>query len=139
MPRLVLDTDTFSEVLRGVNTAVVRHATDHLRSYGTLTITAITVMEVVRGVLHAGPTHRARTILGWLARAEVLGVDRTTAESAGVLLADLEQAGTPIGLPGTMIAAIALEHGLDLMTGNARHFAQVQHLGHPLNLVDWQN
>jgi predicted nucleic acid-binding protein len=37
-----------------------------------------------------------------------------------------------------MSAAIALTHGLELVTGNAAHFQRVQNLGYPLTLVNWR-
>ena len=37
-----------------------------------------------------------------------------------------------------MIAAIALEHGLELVTGNTSHFQRVQQLGYRLVLADWR-
>lgn len=37
-----------------------------------------------------------------------------------------------------MIAAIALEHGLELATGNTAHFQRVQQLGYSLTLVNWR-
>jgi tRNA(fMet)-specific endonuclease VapC len=37
-----------------------------------------------------------------------------------------------------MIAAIAIEQGLEFVTGNTAHFQRVQQLGHPLTLVDWR-
>jgi tRNA(fMet)-specific endonuclease VapC len=36
------------------------------------------------------------------------------------------------------IAAIALEHGLELVTGNTAHFQRVQQLGYPLTLANWR-
>ena len=35
-----------------------------------------------------------------------------------------------------MIAAIALEHGLELVTGNTSDFQRVQQLGYPLILAN---
>jgi len=37
-----------------------------------------------------------------------------------------------------MIAALAIEHGLDLITGNTAHFQRIQKLGYPLSLVNWR-
>jgi tRNA(fMet)-specific endonuclease VapC len=37
-----------------------------------------------------------------------------------------------------MIAAIALTHGLELVTGNTTHFQRVQQLGYPLILANWR-
>jgi tRNA(fMet)-specific endonuclease VapC len=35
-----------------------------------------------------------------------------------------------------MIAAIALNYGLELVTGNTSHFQRVQQLGYPLSLAN---
>jgi tRNA(fMet)-specific endonuclease VapC len=51
---------------------------------------------------------------------------------------ELERVGRPIGTADSMIAAIALQHGLELVTGNTVHFQRVQQLGHPLTLVNWR-
>jgi predicted nucleic acid-binding protein len=37
-----------------------------------------------------------------------------------------------------MIAAIAIEQGLELVTGNTAHFQRVQQLGYPLTPIDWR-
>jgi predicted nucleic acid-binding protein len=37
-----------------------------------------------------------------------------------------------------MIAAIAIQHSLDLVTGNASHFQRIQQLGYPLTLTTWR-
>jgi predicted nucleic acid-binding protein len=37
-----------------------------------------------------------------------------------------------------MIAAIALVHGLELVTGNTAHYQRIQNLGYPLTLIDWR-
>ena len=46
--------------------------------------------------------------------------------------------GQPIGLADPMIAALALTHGLELVTANTAHFQQVRNLGYPLILVNWR-
>jgi len=52
----------------------------------------------------------------------------------GQIRARLEQAGTPIGPNDLMIAAIALTHGLSLVTHNTREFKRVV----DLSLADWE-
>jgi predicted nucleic acid-binding protein len=39
-----------------------------------------------------------------------------------------------------MVAAIALQNGLELVTGNTAHYSdqRVQQIGHPLVLVNWR-
>ncbi len=73
-----------------------------------------------------------------IASEEILPFDAPAAESAGRIAGDLEVAGRPIGVADPMIAAIALTHGLELVTGNTAHFRQIAHLGYPPTLVDWR-
>ncbi len=37
-----------------------------------------------------------------------------------------------------MIAALAITHGLELVTGNTSHYQHLQPLGYPLTLVNWR-
>jgi tRNA(fMet)-specific endonuclease VapC len=54
---------------------------------------------------------------------------------AGKIAGELQRIGQPIGIPDSMIASIALEHGLERVTGNTPHFQRIQHLGYPLTLI----
>lgn len=64
--------------------------------------------------------------------------DQAAAELAGTIGGELERTGQPVGLADTMIAAIALTHGLELVTGNTAHFQRIQSLGYPLALSNWR-
>ena len=37
-----------------------------------------------------------------------------------------------------MIAAVAIIHGLELVTGNTAHYQRLHPLGYPLTLVKWR-
>ena len=69
---------------------------------------------------------------------EILAFDQPAADLAGRIAGDLDRLGQPIGRADPMIAAIALEHGLELVTGNIAHYQRVQQLGYPLTLVNWR-
>lgn len=55
----------------------------------------------------------------------VLPFDTSAARRYGEIRVELEQRGTPIGDADVRIAAVALAHGLKVVTGNQRHFRQV--------------
>jgi tRNA(fMet)-specific endonuclease VapC len=68
-----------------------------------------------------------------LSRLTVLPFDLESAQVYGRIKAVLESRGQPRSEPDLRIAAIALQHGLTLVTGNARHFKGIP----GLNVEDW--
>jgi tRNA(fMet)-specific endonuclease VapC len=77
-------------------------------------------------------------LLADVASEPVLDFGQPAAETAGRIRGDLEPTGPPIGLADPMIAAIALGHGLERVTGNTSDFRRIQDLGDPLTLVNWR-
>lgn len=55
----------------------------------------------------------------------ILRYDTNTARIFGKLSATLEQSGTPLADADLQIAAAAMQHDLELVTGNLRHFERV--------------
>ena len=138
MNKAILDTDIFSEITKGVNQAVAAHAGAYRQAFSRYTISAVTFMEVIRGYQKKQASRQLQAFLTAIVSEEVIPFDQTAAELAGTIGDELERTGRPIGLADTMIAAIALTHGLALITGNTSHFQRVQKLGHPLVLVNWR-
>lgn len=138
MNRALLDTDTFSEMFKQVDQAVAANARTYRRAFGHYTVSAVTVMEMVDGYRSNQAGRQLQTFLAALASQEVLAFDLPIAELAGEIAGGLRRAGQRIGPADTMIAASALHHGLELVTGNTRHFRRVQQLGDPLTLVNWR-
>jgi tRNA(fMet)-specific endonuclease VapC len=136
--RILLDTDIYSEVIKAINPTVTRNAVAYRQANGILTLSAVTVMEIVRGFQQNQSARRMNDFLTAVASEEVLIFDRTAAELAGRIEGELVRTGRPIGMADTMIAAIALTQGLELSTGNSAHFQRVQQLGYPLTLVNWR-
>lgn len=138
MNKALLDTDTLSEIGKGIHPTVVANATTYRRAFGHYTLSAISVMEIVRGHQRANNPSRLNAFLASIANQEVVEFDQPAAELAGRIVGDLERSGLPIGIADPMIAAIALHHGLELVTGNAAHFQRIQQLGYPLALANWR-
>ena len=95
-------------------------------------------MEVIRGYQKKQATRQLQNFLTAIASEEVIPFDQAAAELAGRIAGELERTGQPIGLADPMIAAIALTHGLEMVTGNTAHFQRVQQLGYPLILANWR-
>lgn len=138
MKKALLDTDIFSEIMKARNTSVVAKAVNYKEIFGQFTISAITIMEVVAGLHKAGRADALKKFRGGLQAIEVLPFDENSSLTAGHMVADLEKTGQPIGRADPMIAAIAMEHELILITGNTTHYERLQKLGYSLKLDNWR-
>jgi predicted nucleic acid-binding protein len=126
----LLDTDILSNLMKS------RPSTSLIARMGSVPseqqfTSSITLGELVYGA-HRRPEHTAsllRQIEATLPSARsILPFDAAAAQHYGASRAYLEQRGTPIADADLRIAAIALAHGLTLVTGNVRHFERVPDL-----------
>jgi tRNA(fMet)-specific endonuclease VapC len=138
MNKALLDTDIYSEILRAGNTTVVAHALAYRQAHGRLTLSVITVMEMVKGFQQVQRPQKIAPLLTHVGNEEMIDFRQPAAEMAGRIWGDLERTGQGIGLADPMIAAIALVHGLELVTGNTAHYQRIQQLGYPLTLANWR-
>jgi tRNA(fMet)-specific endonuclease VapC len=136
--KAILDTDIFSEITKGVNQTVAAHAKAYRTVFARYTISAVTFMEVIRGYQKKQASRQLQSFLAAIVSEEVIPFDQAAAELAGKIAGGLERVGRPIGVTDPMIAAIAIQHGLELVTGNTTHFQRVQQLGYALTLVNWR-
>jgi len=138
MDKSLLDTDIFSEILKGHDQTVARKAAVYRQTFGRYTISAITLMEVVKGFQKIRRTDRIQSLIAALATEEVLPFDSQAAEVAGQIYGELERTGQPIGRADPMVAAIAIQHKLVLVTGNTTHFERILKLGFAISIDDWR-
>jgi tRNA(fMet)-specific endonuclease VapC len=136
--KALLDTDIYSEVLKAVDQTVAQNAALYRQQHGVYTLSVITLMEIVQGFQRAQSARRLRAFLAAVASEDVLVFDESAAELAGRIAGDLDRVGRPIGRCDPMIAAIAIMHGLELVTGNLTHYQRLHPLGYALTLVDWR-
>lgn len=120
MNKSLLDTDTFSDITKGLNATVTGHATAYRKSFSRYAISAVTFIEVVRGYQEKQVTRQLQNFLTAIASEEVIPFDQAAAELAGRIAGKLERIGQPIGAADPMIAATALYHGLELSPATPR-------------------
>src|SRR5260221_3697785 len=94
---------------------------DHLRGARALKASAgvISYSVITRSELFAGRTNETR-VDEFLAPFREIAVDRSIAERAGRL-----RRGSSLRTPDALIAATAIEHGLELVTRNRRDFEAI--------------
>ena len=130
----LLDSNTCIHVMRPKGSALVKFR------YAAHPAGDVVLNTVVAGELFVGverstnpPAERAR-VDTLLAKHPVLVYDLPAAEAFGRIRAALAVAGTPIGPLDAQIAAIALVHGLTLVTHNTGEFSRVP----GLRIEDWE-
>ena len=138
MNKALLDTDILSEVSKGINPVVVGNANTYRKAHGFLTLSVISVMEAIQGYQRIGVANRIQAFRNAIASEEILLFDQDAADLAGQIAGDLDRVGRPIGRCDPMIAAIAIIHGLELVTGNTAHYQHLHQLGYQLTLVNWR-
>ena len=117
MNKALLDTDIFSEIIKGVNQTIAAHAHAYLAEFRHHTISAITFMEVIRGYQRKQATRQLQSFLVTMASEEVIPFDPHAAELAGRIAGALQRTGQPIGVADPMIAATAITNSLELVIG----------------------
>ncbi len=139
MDRTLLDTDIYSEVLKGRNQVVTRRATEYEDYFGQFTISVITMAEIVKGIQKRGDVAEIDKFVEACDVIQVLLLDTNSAVIAGKIYGLLEKQGLSIDRADPLIAAIALTNDLPLATGNTKHFERIVDLGFPLRLVNWRD
>ena len=145
MFKCLLDTVTYIDLQRArtrprnpQSANTLRHATNYINQYGKLTLSTLTVMELAAGITNLA--HRLQAFKQQVtATFDIIGFNEDAACIGGEIYARLEASGQRIGVADTAIAAIALPHGLTLVTANDRHFQRVVNLGYSLTLENWRN
>jgi predicted nucleic acid-binding protein len=122
----LFDTDAISEVLKK------RPAPPYLRWVAQLPrseqfTSAVVIGEMFRGAFgSAEPLRHLENIESRVLTAvTVLPYDLAVARVYGRLQASLSRAGRSIADGDLQIAATALHHGLEIVTGNLRHFERI--------------
>jgi predicted nucleic acid-binding protein len=80
--KALLDTDTQSEIGKGMNPAVAANARTYRKVFGCYSFSAVTVLEIVRGYQKAQQLQRLNAFMASIASAEILPLDTVAAELA---------------------------------------------------------
>jgi tRNA(fMet)-specific endonuclease VapC len=133
----LFDTDAISEVLKP------RPAAGYVKWLAAVPreeqfTSAVVVGELYQGAFRssAAARHLENVEKRVLPAVTVLSYDVAAARVYGQVRAQLESAGRPLADADLQIAATALRHDLELVTGNVKHFKRVPGLRISLALAD---
>jgi tRNA(fMet)-specific endonuclease VapC len=127
MKRCMLDTDMCSYIIKE-HPESVRQRFQAL-AMEQLCISVVTYAELIYGVARSSSKRVNRPIIeDFVRHLDVMDWDTEAADQYGVIRAELEAAGTPIGAMDMMIAAHAKSIKAVLVTNNQKHFSKVKGL-----------
>lgn len=135
MNEALLDTDTLSEVLKAKDQVVLARAQHYLAAHQCFSFSAITFYEVLRGLLAKRASRQLSKFLNTAHSSDILSIRLPVLQRAAELWAEAQIQGYPRDDADLIIAATALESGLDLVTGNVAHFSWVP----GLCVTDWRS
>ena len=123
----LLDTTILIDLFRGRKKAI--SFLDKLSQEGSLYICPIVAAETFSGIRpdELPKVEEFFEAMGWCP------IDYKTARRAGIYRRDYQKKGVTLSISDTLIAAVAVDHSLTLVTKNVRHFpmAELQLIEHP--------
>jgi tRNA(fMet)-specific endonuclease VapC len=120
---ILADTDVLIDYLRDVQP--IAGQVMHYREANNLQTTSINCFELLSGAWEGSHGDRVRKLV---ATIPVISLDKLAATRAALVRQQMEQKGTAIGMADSLIAGIALENNLPLLTRNRRHFELIDNL-----------
>ncbi|MBZ5704376.1 MAG: type II toxin-antitoxin system VapC family toxin [Acidobacteriia bacterium] len=120
---ILADTDVLIDYLAGVQ-PVAEQVAAYAKA-DRLQTSAITCFELLSGARDGKPGDGIRRLVSAL---PTLSLDRSAATQAAAVRQQCARGGFSIGMADSLIAGIALEHGLPLLTRNRKHFEHVEGL-----------
>jgi len=131
--KYLLDTNVCIRYLNGRSESVRRHVESlHPKN---IVLCSVVKAELSYGAMKsANPARNIQNQKKFTNRFVSLPFDDDAAEIYGRIRSELEKSGRPIGPNDFMIAAVALNHDVTLVTHNTREFGRVKYL----KMTDWE-
>lgn len=127
MKHLLLDTDTVSYFLKNVP-SVVEQMRGHLEDGFILHLSVITCYEVYNGLYYKNAKKKLKDFEAFKRKCIVLPLTLPIANNAANHYANLRKKGKTIQHTDALIAGTALEHDLQLVTNNTKHYQDINEL-----------
>jgi tRNA(fMet)-specific endonuclease VapC len=123
----LVDTDILSFYFKG-DQKVVNKFNDYLREFDVINISIITYYEILGGLKFKNAERQLKEFEEFVANNTIIHISEESAKISGDIYADLRQKGITIGTPDILIAGIAIENELTLITNNERHYESIKGL-----------
>ena len=127
MTEALVDTDILSYYFKG-DPKVVAKFKEYLNEFDQINISIITYYEILGGLKFKKADKQIREFDEFVNNNFIVHISEQSANLSGEIYADLRNRGITIGTSDILIAGVAMENGLTLITNNERHFESVKGL-----------
>jgi tRNA(fMet)-specific endonuclease VapC len=127
MPDILVDTDILSYYFKGID-KVVKNFEKYLENHETINICIITYYEIISGLKYKDAKKQLKLFLEFAKDCNILPLTNKSVEVSAEFYANLRKAGTPLDDIDLLIAGIAFENDLILVTNNEKHFSKIKKL-----------
>jgi tRNA(fMet)-specific endonuclease VapC len=124
MNRVLIDTDILSYYFKG-DVDVVKNFNRYLDHHDLLEISLITYYEITSGLLAKGALKQLSVFESFASENIVLPLTEQSVRISAQIFSSLRRSGTPLGDIDLLIAGVAIEHELILVTNNQNHFSRI--------------
>lgn len=127
MTEALVDTDILSFYFRG-DKIVVDRFREYLKEFDQINISIITYFEVLSGLKFKKATKQIAEFEEFVTNNNIIHITEISAKFSSEIYATLRQKGISIGSSDLLIAGVAVENGLTLITNNEKHYESIQSL-----------
>jgi tRNA(fMet)-specific endonuclease VapC len=132
MIRALIDTDILSYYLKGYE-KVVGNFKQYLEQYDLIEISLITYYEIIGGLLAKNAWKQLTVFENFVSDNSVIPVTERSAKISAELYSTLRQSGNSVDDIDLLIAGIAIENEMVLVTNNEKHFEKIP----GLKIANW--
>ena len=133
MKASILGTDIFSYYLKG-NEGVMLEIVNYLTEYPTLNLSYISYYEILKGLKYKKALTQEENFEELITEINLINVDKFSLKISAEIYSDLRSKGKTIGVCDTLIAGIAIQNNLQLITNNTKHFKDISNL----KIANWK-
>jgi tRNA(fMet)-specific endonuclease VapC len=124
MNRVLIDTDILSYYFKG-NDTVLSNFEKYLSHYELIETSIITYYEIVGGLLAKNALKQLNVFEKFISDNIVIPLTESSAKISSELFSTLKQTGNIVDDIDLLIAGIAIDNELILVTNNERHFKRI--------------
>lgn len=133
VPEALIDTDILSFYFKG-DTKVIERFREYLKEFDQINISLITYYEITAGLKFKNAEKQFQDFEEFIRNNTIIHLSEASAKISGMIYAELRQNGITIGTSDILIAGIAIENGLTLITNNEKHYEPIQ----ALKIENWK-